>query len=164
MQRDGQELVTGPKPPPGTRYQRSPRTTATQNAEWSVSVQRQVGGHRIMDDMLEGQAIQEFADNITSQEWPAYRAGPMWPVVIIIDNDTKTGLYQSGTITVPHRVRTIVLLHELAHHLASAVQGFAIEHHDIVWVRAYLELIEYTYGMDIAGKYRRAFLNHGVAV
>lgn len=165
MQRDGQELITGPKTPPTTRYQRSTMTTRTQNAEWWVSAQQHPGGHRIMDDMLEGlPAIQEFADAITTREWPAYRPGLMWRAVIITDDRAETGLYRSGTITVPRQVRTIVLLHELAHHFANAVQGFQIEYHDAVWVRAYLDLIEYVYGNLVAEQYRQSFVQHGVTV
>lgn len=156
----GPRLVTGVPVQWPCRYQRSDVTSAVYFAQLA-------GIASVPCRMLVGQPqMQEYVDEVLRMPWPRWRVGPQWPVRVKVVPGYDRASYGSGTLCVPPRVEELIVLHELAHHLAPVTTGhhgtLVPEHHGDRFVSAYLDLIEHVMNPAAADRFRECFTTEGV--
>jgi len=147
------------------RYERSETTSAVYFAQL---VAMATIPHRTLAGQVE---MQDYADEVLSMPWPRWHAGPMWPVTIQVvpglTAETGTALYANGVIYVPPVVSELIVLHEIAHHLAPVFTGahgtLVPQFHGKPFVQAYLDLVEHVMNPAARGHFAACFAAEGVS-
>lgn len=93
-----------------------------------------------------------------------YRGREQKPVRVLASRGFKKAEYHEGTILLPERqrggawaLRGMVVLHELAHHLNTGIDGAIIDHHGEGFRQTFLQLLEDIGWNEIAAMLREAY-------
>lgn len=96
-----------------------------------------------------------------------YRGREQKPVQVVRSRGAKRATYRDGLILLPERerggawaLRGLVVLHELAHHLNTGIDGAIIDHHGEGFRATFLQLLEDLGWQEIAAMLREAYAEH----
>lgn len=100
---------------------------------------------------------------------PVFRGREQRPVKVVSGPGWKKATYRDGMIILPQRdrggawaLRGLVVLHELAHHLNTGVDGAIIDAHGEGFRATFLQLLESIGWAEIAGMLREAYRQVGL--
>lgn len=157
-----QQLFARPQPPRVMgqrdhalrRYSRTERDAAVYMAQAAMIL---TVPHRT----LVGPEVQAYVNEVLAMPWPRWRQGEQWPVIVrlVPGLTAETGVAQlrSGVAFLPDPVSEVIVLHELAHHLAPCVPP-----HGTVFVVAFLDLIEHVMNKAAAMALRKHLVLEGI--
>jgi putative metallohydrolase (TIGR04338 family) len=148
--RQGPRMVTGVPAATPVRYERTTDGVPVYAAQKHLMA---ILPHRT----LVGSEIQDYADEVLAMPWPRWWTGPL-PGVLIRVHPVRYAAYVSGVIHVPDVVGELVLLHELAHHLAGP-----LNEHDTGFVQAYLDLVEHVMNPAARARFIECLAAEGVS-
>jgi len=153
--RPGPRLVTGQPVHNARHYSRDTHDSAL----WWAQLDFQL---HVPQRTLVGPEIQQYVDEVLAMPWPRWRQGEQWPVTVHLVHgltaETGTAQYRSGVAHLPTSVQELIVLHELAHHLAPCRPT-----HAGPFLAALLDLIEHVMNAAAAGAMRKYLALEGIS-